>query len=878
MKKLTMILLLLYCLGMMLGLMACTPPDAPPSGPSDEPTADDDTPPADDETPDREEKAMLFNEDGSFRYAVVRPELNNAEINKCAAAFRSELQDLFEVDIDISDDWVDSSTTEDEIAAYYEILIGETNRPETKQVLDSLEDYTYAVKVVGNKIVIVGKEIKGTLKAVQYFMDNYIKGSALLNETLDCVDSYIPDPIDVVLEDKSTGETRPQLVQTKYPTEDVVIADIVPTEMGYAVDPTGRTDSTKGLQKALDDCSDNGGGTVYLPAGTYVISDNIKIPSFVTLRGDWQDPDVGTEYGTIISVWTESKDDQLSGLFRLGGSGGVVGLTVYYPHQSLDNVLPYPFTFYTDGKGSRYMLSTVKNVTVINGYRGIGACCLDADTPPAHEQLTVENFKGTFLYCGAEVYNQADVGTWQNVTISNKYWKEAAADCMTAADATKLDNYTIQNSVGLKLGDLEWTEFTNLKIDGYKLGIHIVKGKRIQFAGSLYDVTITNCTRGIAVTDLDPRWGMIVARGTIEGGIYNATDGLVKLCDVKVEGKLSGKVKEDNDHSLIDHTIDYTTSYVKPVAKFYLASLDKDISVDSSALLQAVLDEAGKTGGVVYVPAGAYRFDQPIVVPAGVELRGASSVATRDQGGLSLATLFLCYYGDDASSNTTDTAFITLSGENAGLNGVRIIYPENGVRDADLKTTYTVRGTASGVYIVNSCIASSGYGVDFSGCDNHFIKKVTTCCYYNTFLLGGKNGVMIGCLQNGTVSMRTNAPGLVDWFKDESQIQQVMYNPLLRKTSQYVIIENAENQLIYNTFCYGCATFVINKNSEKTTLINVGCDNIGDYQLDMKSGSLVLINSMRYNGASYKHDHGKLELYNRITINDKNEKTYIQSK
>ena len=61
------------------------------------------------------------------------------------------------------------------------------------------------------------------------------------------------------------------------------------------------------IQKALDDVSKTGGGTVWLPAGTYVISDTINIPAFVTLRGDWQDPDLGNEYGTIIIADVKSK-------------------------------------------------------------------------------------------------------------------------------------------------------------------------------------------------------------------------------------------------------------------------------------------------------------------------------------------------------------------------------------------------------------------------------------------------------------------------------------------------------------------------------------------------------------------------------------------
>ena len=32
-----------------------------------------------------------------------------------------------------------------------------------------------------------------------------------------------------------TGETSPRIVKTKYETRDIIVADIVPTEMGYAV-------------------------------------------------------------------------------------------------------------------------------------------------------------------------------------------------------------------------------------------------------------------------------------------------------------------------------------------------------------------------------------------------------------------------------------------------------------------------------------------------------------------------------------------------------------------------------------------------------------------------------------------------------------------
>ena len=49
-----------------------------------------------------------------------------------------------------------------------------------------------------------------------------------------------------------TGEAKPQIVETKYATEEVVVADIIPTEMGYAVDTTGKKDSTDGIQQAAE--------------------------------------------------------------------------------------------------------------------------------------------------------------------------------------------------------------------------------------------------------------------------------------------------------------------------------------------------------------------------------------------------------------------------------------------------------------------------------------------------------------------------------------------------------------------------------------------------------------------------------------------------
>ena len=889
MKKTAKLLLALMLSACLLGAVSCG--NIPDSTPSTESESDSETT---ETVPDR---CVLLNEDGTSPYTFVYEDKRYDLMAKPTVQLKKAIETALGTQMNIATDFLDKKSIE-EFADTPEILIGATNRPESEKALEYITDDTYVIMMIGSKLVIRGADNNSTIQAMQYFEDNLLSSIDSMRADYSYTGTYVPHPTSFTLTDNSTGKSEPRVkddvVPDIYETEDVFVFDINALADGYAVSNDGKGDSTKGIQKALNDCASNGGGTVFLPAGRYCITGPITIPPYVTLRGDYNDPDSGKRCGTLIEYYGESVDTNLSGTFMLGGSGGVIGLTVYYPEQSLDEVKPYPFTFYTNGSGDNYMLSTVKNCTVINGYRGIGACCNDAGG--AHEQLTVENFKGTFLLCGTEVYNQADVGTWQDVTINNKYWAEASGDFgkdygLVSVDREKLDAYTKENTIGLILGDLEWTEFMGLYIDGCKTGVEITYGKRIQFAGSLYDVQITNCTLGVNVVELDARWGMVIANSTIEGGIENQTGGMVKLCNVKLDKEINNtrgrfKVYEDDTSA---YTVDYKRSAPKPndsPYRFFVVDAPKDGSEDVSAAVQALLDKAGSadaaglTGGVVYLPGGIYRFDNPVVVPAGVELKGSSSVATRDQGGGYNGTLIYCYYGDD---NITDPeneqAFITLDGEGAGLRGVRIRYPENTPYDKDRTSTYTVRGTAANVYVENCSIASSDLGIDFSNCDNFFIKKVTTCCYTNSYLLGGKGGMLTGCLQNGTVIQRCSAPGQVNTVTGDD-LFPVLFDSILRPNATLIKVVNGENITLCNTFCYGCSVLVECENSTNVLGVNLGADNIGTNrgQIVMTSGDMAIINLMRYNGSSFVHTGGKLSLYNRITINDKREATYIEEK
>ena len=692
-KVFALCLALLLALTLACGLAACT---------------DDTTEPDEPQTP-AEPLVLVDTTTGEGIYAVVRPEIADKRVIDVAAGLRTTLQNYYGVKRwEITTDW-EKDPDPAEIATRYEILIGATNRPESEQLLAELGENQYAIRVINNKLVIVGVDDKRTALAVRYFTETYLCEGA----------PEIPASINVLNTVEYTvqsTEDGPIIVNTVYTTEDVVIADIYLSEDDYGIDPSGVADATAIIQNALNECQQKGGGTVFLPAGKYRITRGLNIPAFVTLRGDWQDPDEGNEYGTIILADVKSKKSTEEGLIKVGGSAGAYGLTVYYPNQTLENPQPYPATFFVaSDKAENFMASTVQNVTVINGYEGIRT-----HATMNHEQLTVENFKGTFLSIGLHLTNSSDVGTCTNISVRPTYWPAfAKAMGYAVPDQTALKAYTRANATGFELGDLEWTEFIHITVTDCKFGLHIVDGARASFAGSFYDTVVLDTDVALQADDMDSRWGMHISNSYIVGSvdaIVNNSNGVIKTAGTTAKGGLRGTVLVDTDN-LTQYKIDTGVTYKKPVAKLYMdATIDKTGKTDISAKLQALLDEAGKTGGVVYLPAGQYRLENPVSVPSGVELRGCSSVPQREQTSMSKGTMIRMIYGQGGDED--DTAGVTLS-PSAGVNGIRFQYWDN--NGSIRETAYTVRGMGANVYLVNCEFMAAGRGVDFAACDNHLI-------------------------------------------------------------------------------------------------------------------------------------------------------------
>ncbi|MET9273334.1 glycosyl hydrolase family 28-related protein [Kribbella sp. NPDC003557] len=730
-------------------------------------------------------------------------------------------------------------------------------------------DYTVQISNDGKKFVDVGRT--GSPGGNQFSRTRFATVSArYVRVAMTGADSFSVKELQLRLVPVVTP--TPRLVTTSNPTEDGVVADFDATQ--YGADPSGRRDSTKAIQQAIYACQDAGGGTVWLPAGRYEVTDTIEVHAFCSLRGD-HGQKLGT--GTVIVADLRSGDDGPS-LFRIGGSAGVLGVTTYYPNQNAASPIPYNYTFEIPGGAwignENYMMATVSDVTMLNSYRGIGVSTMPNDHGNApssgqvHESTTIRNVRGTALFEGARAYNGADVGTWENVTFSNSYWSAAPAAFHPPARAV-LDAWTRAHGTGLVLGDLEWDQFYRIALSDYAVGIHVVAGQRAQFTGSFLEPDLRRTGTGLLVDVMDDRWGLTLAGGHVDGGIANNSRGYVKITGTEVVGAQTGII-----HHMSGTAPTYTQKPLpKPVQKLYVVDAPHGVgylpAADATRAVQKVLDRAGREGGgIVYLPAGWYRISTHLSVPAKVELRGASAVPNRDQGGASGGTVL------QAFERNTDTALITLQNR-AGVRGLRVFYPENnpGRAEGVLPYPYAIRGHAGGNYVVNAGFPNAWNGIDLSG-DDVLVRKVAGAFFDHAIAIGpGRNGRVEGVLSNGNAVTRVGYQQ--PYWMNEGRIFELVIDKYMRKTAKIVTVDGARGLTLLNVFAYGFHDGLV-VNSGQVDAFNLGTDNLGadGYTVRVASGDVEATNLARYNGATLS---GPATVRNVMVINVVQRRVSVQA-
>lgn len=120
------------------------------------------------------EGARAFDASINFSgYAVVRGERAGKSAIAAAVRLRNALESATGINIKINDDWIRPGDNTDYSQAY-EILVGQTNRPESAEASALLEKPGYIIKIIGNKIVIAASSDALLDTAVDFFINTYL--------------------------------------------------------------------------------------------------------------------------------------------------------------------------------------------------------------------------------------------------------------------------------------------------------------------------------------------------------------------------------------------------------------------------------------------------------------------------------------------------------------------------------------------------------------------------------------------------------------------------------------------------------------------------------------------------------------------------------
>ncbi len=299
---------------------------------------------------------------------------------------------------------------------------------------------------------------------------------------------------------------RWRICNTKYPTLDIVIAGYSVTEFGAKAD--GVTDNTAAFQMAMNAMAKAGGGTVFVPEGRYVIRRNLNVPTSVTLRGEWRKPVTGKSVGgTVLMAYAGRGASKGRPFIVLNQCTGIKDMSIWYPEQKADNIVPYPYCI----RQANGMSVMMENITLVNPYQGIQI------GPDQTELHYIKNLYGTPLLTGIQFDFISDIGRLENLHFSPDIWSDSGlpgAPPRNGAHAKCI----YQNGTALRTYRCDWQYAAFVNISGYKTGFEILpapQGTNAQY----YGFNITNCATALSVVDA-LYLGIMFTESTLHGDDY----------------------------------------------------------------------------------------------------------------------------------------------------------------------------------------------------------------------------------------------------------------------------------------------------------------------------------------------------------------------
>ncbi len=325
------------------------------------------------------------------------------------------------------------------------------------------------------------------------------------NNQIDIQNNTSSADVDVTFDKKYRFESIPSDVRTgieKHPqpaASRLFRADF-PKASGYNNDRP-QEDISGMLQKALNELASEGGGTLYLPAGRYLVEKPVTIPSGVELRGSWDIPHHTMSGGTAIFTNYDGgeKGEKAPSLIQLKEKSGIKGITfaqLNIASDGYDVENPRRTPFLIQGQGPDIY---VVNVTIAVADKGIDLATYNTS------RHYVESLGGVLLRAGIWVGGGAEQGIIRNMQL-NPHYSQRLPEGKQGYPYVVPVKFIQSYCSALKFADVKKQVIFNNFVYGSVYGVHFLKdaitGKypgEIEMVGHGSD----GCTFALFVEDAD---------------------------------------------------------------------------------------------------------------------------------------------------------------------------------------------------------------------------------------------------------------------------------------------------------------------------------------------------------------------------------------